>query len=78
MPLDGCLADPIFDTIPEIKDMKPPEQVKFLQGYNWKDRHARLLFRNNMEKTKYRSSCYARNPSFVSLVDNIVFENICR
>ncbi|XP_052095209.1 DBH-like monooxygenase protein 1 homolog [Mytilus californianus] len=66
MPLDGCLADPIFDTIPEIKDMKPPEQVKFLQGYNWKDRHARLLFRNNMEKTKYRSSCYARNPSFLN------------
>lgn len=66
MPLDGCLADPVFDTFPEIQNKTVPEKLKFFDGYDWEDRHARLLYRQNIEKTKYRASCYARRPSFVS------------
>ena len=68
MPLDGCLAEPLFDTFPEVRNKTAQEQVKFFDEYDWEDRHARLIYKKNIEKTKYRSSCYARNPSFVSFV----------
>ena len=76
MPLDGCLAEPVFDTFPEIRDQTPQEQVKFFSGYDWEDRHKRLVYRENIEKTKYRSSCYARNPSFVGVIFNGYIKNV--